>query len=69
MKQLVPAGLLSLAALLMGCSGGDQPREGSADIVKTQQATDMSPEQMEKSYRELGIDPNHPPTNRGGNNR
>lgn len=69
-KRLLIAGLLFLAALLTGCgSGEEQPKEGSAEVVKSAGATDMPPEEMAKRYKELGIDPNHPPTNRGGNNR
>jgi len=68
-NRLLIAGLLFLATILAGCSGEEQPKEGSAEILKTKQTAEMSPEEKARAYKELGIDPNHPPTTRGGNNR
>jgi hypothetical protein len=61
--------LLVLATALAGCGADEQPKEGSADIVKSNPPpTELSPEFQERQAEKMrhgGFDPNNPDASQG----
>lgn len=61
--------LLVLATILIGCGSDDQPKEGSADIVKSNPPpTELTPEFKERQAEKMrhgGYDPGNPDVSQG----
>ena len=61
--------LFALATALAGCGSDEQPKEGTADIVKSNPPpTELSPEFKERQAEKMrhgGYDPNNPDVSRG----
>jgi len=61
--------LLVLATALAGCGADEQPKEGSADIVKSNPPpSELSPEFQERQAEKMrhgGFDPSNPDASQG----